>query len=129
MARGIYKGYDWILVSNDYHNGLLTLIIPFGIFGLLAFLAFCWGALRALYANYRYGDAELSRINTFLLADFITSLFVFFTFYGSFYIDLINFTGIIGFSLTLNGGVRRAGQAAIRDEVGSEQETPSLQSA
>jgi hypothetical protein len=129
MARGIYSGYEWVLVSNDYHNGPLTLIVPFGIFGMLAFAAFCWGTLRALYANYRYGDPALIHINTFLLADFITSIVFYSIFFGAFYLDLITFTGIIGLSLTLNGGVRRAEQAAIRADVESEAEAPRLQNA
>jgi hypothetical protein len=129
MARGIYSAYDAFLFTSDYHNGPLTLMVPFGIFGLLAFAAFCWGAVRALYANYRYGEPDMKLINTFLLADFIMSLVVFWTYYGEFYLDLINFTGIIGLSLTLNGGVRRAGQAAMRAEVESKAEAPRLQPA
>ena len=129
MARGIYSGYEWVLVSNDYHNGPLTLIVPFGIFGVLAFAAFCWGALRALYANYRYGDPELKLINTFLLAGFITHLVFYSIFFGAFYLDLIAFTGIIGLSLTLNGGVRSPEQAAIRADVELAAEASRLQSA
>lgn len=129
MAHGIYKAYDQLLVLDDYHNGPLTLIVSFGIFGVLAFAAFCWGALRALYANYRYGDPAMRLINTFLLADFITILVVFLTFYGEFYIDLMSFTGIIGLSLTLNGGVRRAGQAVIQADVETEVKAPRLQPA
>jgi hypothetical protein len=127
--RGLYTGYEWVYVSGDYHNGPLTLIVAFGIFGVLAFAAFCWGALRALYANYRYGDPDLNLINIFLLAYFITSLFFFLIFYGEFFQDLMNFTGIIGLSLTLNGGLRRAGQAAIPADVESEAEAPRLQPA
>jgi hypothetical protein len=129
MQRGIYSGYEWVYVSSDYHSGPLTLIVAFGIFGVLAFAAFCWGALRALYANYRYGDPELNLINIFLLAYFITSLVFYLIFYGEFFLDLINFTGIIGLSLTLNGGVRRAGQSAIPADVESETEAPRLQPA
>jgi O-antigen ligase len=129
MEHGIYGAYEQLLVLDDYHNGPLTLIVSFGIFGVLAFAAFCWGALRALYANYRYGDPALIRINTFLLAYFITILVVFLTFYGEFFIDLMSFSGIIGLSLTLNGGLRRAGQAAMQTEVESKAETPRLQPA
>jgi O-antigen ligase len=129
MTRGIYSAYDQLLVLDDYHNGLLTLIVSFGIFGILAFAAFCWGAVRALYANYRYGDPELGRINTFLLSYFIMKLVVFLTFYGEFYLDLMTFIGIIGFSLALNGGVRRAEQSVMRAGVESKAEVLSLQPA
>lgn len=129
MARGIYSGYEWVLVSSDYHNGPLTLIIPFGIFGVLAFAAFCWGALRVLYANYQFGDPDLGNINTYLIAYFITKLIFFLIFYGEFFQDLGIFTGLIGLSITLNGGVRTGQQAAEQSVLEQEAELPQLQAA
>jgi hypothetical protein len=114
LSHGLRSVYEGAMISNDYHNGFLTLIIPLGIFGFLAFAAFCWGSLRALYANYRYGDPELNRINTFLLAYFIARLVFYLTIYGEFHLDLMIFTGIIGLSLTLNGGVRSKKPAALQ---------------
>lgn len=111
--RGFSPAYEQAMITSDYHNGILTLIIPLGIYGFVAFLAFCWGALRALYANFRYGDPELKQINTFLLALFATKVFWYFVPYGEFYLDLMTFTGIIGLSLTLNGGVRKKALAAV----------------
>jgi O-antigen ligase len=117
LSHGLRSVYEGAMISNDYHNGFLTLIIPLGIFGFLAFAAFCWGSLRALYANYRYGDPELNRINTFLLAYFIARLVFYLTIYGEFHLDLMIFTGIIGLSLTLNGGVRSKKPAAIQPAI------------
>lgn len=69
--RGIVPGYESSLLSGDYHNGILTLIIPLGIWGMLAFLAFLAGGTRALYLNYRHGEPDLQTLNTFLLAFFL----------------------------------------------------------
>lgn len=107
MQRGLFTAYEDTLITGNYHNGILTLIIPFGIWGAGAFAFFCWGALRALYANYRYGIPELHRINTFLLAYFLARLVFYVVFYGQFDLDLMIFIGTVGLSITLNGGVRR----------------------
>jgi hypothetical protein len=123
IERGMAPAYATAMITSDYHSGPLSLIIPLGVGGLVAFLAFCWGAWRALSANYRYGDPALRRINTFLLALFVTHFVWFMVFYGEFYLDLITFTSIAGLSLALNGGVRRkevvvAPQPAAKQQAG-----------
>ena len=105
--RGIARSYDASMISSDYHQGILTLIIPFGIWGLLAFSAFCVASLRVLYRNYRYSPPEFRLINTFLLSYFTGRLFFYLILYGEFDIDLMLFTGVVGFSLSLNGGMRQ----------------------
>src|SRR5262249_19203035 len=62
------------LVAGDYHNGPLSLLIPFGIFGLVGFMWLIVASLRLLYFHYRYGDPALHRINTFLLAAFVAKV-------------------------------------------------------
>lgn len=105
--RGLLKlSYEDTLVSGNYHHGVLTLIIPFGIWGFLAFAWFCVAALRALYRNYRYGDPRHLHINRFLLAAFVTRLIFYLTVYGQFDLDLALFTGFLGMSLAVNGGIR-----------------------
>jgi len=73
-------------------------------------MAFCVASLRVLYRNYRYSPPELRSINTFLLSYFIGRLLFYLVFYGKFYLDLMLFTGIIGLSLSLNGGVRQSAE-------------------
>jgi hypothetical protein len=108
IRRGLYTSYEATLVCGDYHNGILTIIIPFGIFGLVGFFWFCWGATRVLIANYRYGDPAYQTINTFLIAYFLARLTFYLVFYGQFNLDLSLFTGIVGLSIALNAGVRKA---------------------
>ncbi|HLH57247.1 MAG TPA: hypothetical protein VKY92_26945 [Verrucomicrobiae bacterium] len=105
--RGMSTAYDAAIISGDYHQGILTLIVPFGIWGFLAFVAFCVASLRVLYINYRYSPPEFRSLNTFLLAYFAGRLVFYCLFYGEFYIDLMLFTGTVGLSLSVNGGVRQ----------------------
>jgi hypothetical protein len=112
MKTGRFAQYEGAIVTSDYHQGPLSLIIPLGIYGFVAFLAFVVGSLRALYRNYRYSDPELKLVNTFLLSFFLTRLIYFMGFYGAFYLDLLVFTGTVGLSLAVNAGVRSARKVA-----------------
>lgn len=96
-------GYSAAIAAGDYHNGPLSLVIPLGIWGFLAFGWFVVAALRYLHRVYRYGDPELRTINTFLLASFLARIVIFTFIVGSFFSDLFVFTGIVGFSVSLNG--------------------------
>jgi hypothetical protein len=110
VKRGLAQDVEASMLSGSYHSGPLTLILHLGVFGAAAFIWFCTAALRALYRNYKYGDPRLHRINTFLLAYFATRLIYFLVFYGHFAEDLFFFTGIVGLSVSLNGGIAPAPQ-------------------
>jgi len=94
-----------LALASDYHNGPLSIIIPFGIWGVIAFLWFLVASLKVLWANYKYGDPDLHKANTFLLAYFIAKTIFFLCVFGGFYSELCFFTGMVGFSISLNGGV------------------------
>lgn len=111
IKRGVYESYEDTLITGNYHNGPLTILIPFGIWGFLAFCWFAVASLRLLYRNYRYGDPALARINTFFLSFFTARLIFFAVFYGQFDLDLFNFTGIVALSIALNSGVRKPAPA------------------
>jgi hypothetical protein len=91
------------IAANDFHSGPLSVIIPFGIVGSIAFLWFLGAAIRYLYANFRNGDPALKTVNTVLLAVFIGHVLCFFLIFGSLYSDLCLFTGLVGLSVSLNG--------------------------
>src|SRR5690606_31332561 len=62
--RGMLRtSYEDTLISGNYHNGILTILIPFGIWGMAAFTWFAVAALIALIRNYRYGPPHLLNIN------------------------------------------------------------------
>lgn len=94
-------------LAGDYHNGPLSVIIPLGIFGVIGFLWFLIAGFRVLLNNYRYGDAALRKINTFLLAYFCTRVIIFLAIFGSISSELTLFVGIVGMGLAVNGVVRR----------------------
>ena len=111
IRRGMFTAYEDTLVSGNYHNGLLTLIIPFGLPGTVAFVAFICASWRVLRRNYLHGSPQLQRVNTFLIAYFTARLIFYTFFYGQFDLDLMVFTGVVGLSISLNGGVASPGTA------------------
>lgn len=91
----------------DYHNGPLSVIVPFGIFGCLGFLWFLGASWRVLYRNYKYGHPAYHNLNRFLFGFFIAKTIFFFAVFGNLYSDLAMFVGLVGMSVSLNCGVAR----------------------
>jgi hypothetical protein len=114
VRRGIGDDIDMAIASGTYHSGPLTLVLGLGIWGVLAFGAFAASALRVLYRNYRYGPPALSTANTFLLAYFATRLIYFIVVFGHFAEDLFIFTGVVGLSISINGGMRKPAEERIQ---------------
>lgn len=94
-------------IAGDYHNGPLSVVIPFGIYGTVTFVWFLAAGAWVLRQNLRYGDPAFHTINAFLLACFITRVIFFIFVFGALYHELFNFTGLVGLSVSLNGGLRR----------------------
>lgn len=99
---------DWsAAMVGDYHNGPLSIIIPFGIWGMLVCIWFMAAGVRVLYYNYRYGDPELRVVNTALLAAMVGKLAMFWFIVGAIATDMLFFAGILGLGVALNGGMAR----------------------
>lgn len=97
-----------LALSNDYHNGWLSVLLLFGIWGMIAFVWFGVAAIHVLYCNYRYGDASLRTVNAFLLASFVVRFLLFMSVSGTgLHGDLYFFVGWLGLGVSLNGGVCR----------------------
>jgi len=107
LARGLGSRWEAAALAGDYHSGPLSLVIPLGGLGVVAFGWFLIAGGRVLVSNYRHGPAELKTVNRFLLAYFLVRITYYILVFGSFYRDLFIFTGVVGLSLSLNGGVRR----------------------
>jgi hypothetical protein len=105
-AAKMDSGSVGLAASGDYHSGPLSTLIPFGVWGAVAFLWATLAGLRVLYRNLRYGDPELRSINAFLLAWYLQRYLTFFFIFGGFEVDLGLFVRTVGFSVALNGGVR-----------------------
>lgn len=112
-TRSGTASYEEAAFAGDYHNGPLSVVIPFGALGFLCFVWLMVAGGRFLYTRFREGPPELCRINAFLLALFLARLLLFFFVFGSLYNDLFIFTGILGFSVALNSAWDRpAAEAA-----------------
>jgi hypothetical protein len=107
VRRGQLSSYESAISAGDYHNGPLSILMTFGIFGALTFSWVLAAGTRVLWKNYRYGAPELWNINSFLLAFYLAHLVFFLVIFGSFQTDLVFFTGIFGFSISVNHGVRK----------------------
>lgn len=94
-------------IAGDFHNGPLSVIIPFGIWGVLGFVWFLIAGYRVLRRNYLFGGLDLAKVNTFLLVSYLVATISFVFVMGSLQTGMVAFTGIIGLSVALNGGVAR----------------------
>jgi hypothetical protein len=94
-------------LAGDYHNGPLSVIVPFGIFGVFGFLWFLFASGRVLYQNYVFGNPVFRRVNTFLFAYFLCKAIFFFAVFGSLYSDLATFIGLVALSVSINGGAAK----------------------
>jgi O-antigen ligase len=108
----LLPSYEPYIMTGEFHNGPLSVLIPFGIFGALAFIWFLIAGGRVIWRNYRRGDPELKQINTFLLTFYLARVIVFFSVFGALELDLAAFVGIVGLSIALNRTVRPKREAS-----------------
>jgi len=104
---GIISSYESAMVAGDYHSGALSVLMPFGMFGTIAFLWLLGAGVKVLHCNRRYGDPKLKLINDFFLSYFLAQVLIFFFVFGALNSQLSVFLGILGLSVSLNGGVCR----------------------
>src|SRR5262249_45173838 len=78
VRHGLAGPFEGAMVSGDYHSGPLSVLIPFGIFGVTAFMAFLIASFRVIILNYRYGRPDISNINTFVLSYFTAKVIFYF---------------------------------------------------
>jgi hypothetical protein len=124
FRRGLGAEYDVSLVAGDYHSGPLSVMIPFGIFGVLAFLWFLGASLRVLYLNMRYGEERFRTVNTGLFAIFLARTISFLFIFGGIHSDIVVLVGLIAIGVSINGGVRRAPASASTTAVAPQRDGP-----
>jgi hypothetical protein len=114
LATGSFDaGENGLALSGDYHNGMLSLVIPFGIWGVLAFLWYATSGLWVMYRNLRYGREELRTINNVLFILFLNEYVSYVSCFGGLAIsgDIAFLNGFLGMSVALNNGVCRPEKA------------------
>lgn len=97
----------WAVITGDYHSGPLSIVLTFGLWGAIAFIWLHVSGWRVLVLNFRNGDPALRIINAFLLTKFVVHLVTFWFVAGSMHGDAFIFASLLGFSVSLNGGVCR----------------------
>jgi len=125
VTRGLAHSEDIMMLAGDYHNGPLSVVIPFGIWGLAGWIWFITASIRALWLNFRYGPEALRKINTLLLGLFLANTVMFFFVFGGFYSEVVMFASIVGLGLSVNGGICKP---ALEPAV-LEPETPEIEPA
>ncbi|HTV39358.1 MAG TPA: O-antigen ligase family protein [Candidatus Sulfotelmatobacter sp.] len=104
-VRSIDPAQQALALSSDYHNGPLSVILPFGIWGAIGMVWFLLAGLWIMHRNYRYSIPELQGVNTFLFVAFIVTTISFYG--GSMANSMGGFTGLLGLSVAINRGVCR----------------------
>jgi hypothetical protein len=107
IHMGMLPSFEESMLAGNYHSGPLSVIVPFGIMGSVAFLWVLFAGGRVLYSNYRYGNERLRLINSVLLSYYLAYIISFFFIFGALNSELSVFLGAIGLSVSLNGGVMR----------------------
>jgi hypothetical protein len=107
FRKAIDPGEQALALSTDYHSGPLSVILPFGIWGAIAFLWFLAASIWALNRNRLHGDPALQTINTFLFGAFLAKTIYFMVIFGALSDTIGVFTGYLGLSICLNGGICR----------------------
>lgn len=102
-ARGLTSASAGTMVAGDYHNGPLSVLIPFGLFGTAGLIWLFVAGVKLLYHYHRHGNPALQTINTFLLTAFVAKIVFFLFVFGALVSDLCTFAGILGFAVSLNG--------------------------
>ena len=108
-----------LALSNDYHNGMLSIVLAFGIWGVLAFVWFAFAGLRVMYFNYKYGDPGLRTVNSVLFILFAYQTLSYLSCVAGLQIasDLPIFLGYLGLGIALNGGVCRPASTQVPIQV------------
>jgi O-antigen ligase len=107
VRMGLLSDYEAAIAVGNYHNGGLSILIPLGVFGLAAFVWMLCAGVKVLYCNHRYGDTRLKSINCLLLSYFVAQSVCYFALFGAFNSQLPIFLGILGLSISFNGGVAK----------------------
>jgi hypothetical protein len=107
VQAGTASDFEGSMAAGDYHSGPLSVIIPFGIFGVVAVTWLLIAGYKVLHWNYRFGDVRLRRINTLILSYYLAQVVSFLFIFGALNGTLFAFLGACGLSVSLNGGVRR----------------------
>jgi len=102
---GLDQSQNGLAISGDYHNGPLSTLMPFGIWGAISYFWVALTALYIMYRNYKYSDPDLKTYNTFMLCMMIQAFLGFFILVGAYSEDIGGIAKMVGLSVALNWGI------------------------
>jgi hypothetical protein len=102
-----------LAVAGDYHNGPLSTLIPFGIWGGISIIWLLGASVFVTYRNYKYSEPELMPVNRYIFVMSAWHVIGFMFVFGSYSGDIFGLSRLIGFSVALNWGVH-AGKPRVR---------------
>jgi hypothetical protein len=105
--KAVDASQQGLALAYEYHNGPLSVLIPFGIWGAVGFCWFLVAAFQVLIRNFRYGDPSLKVLNAFFLAMLTQKTIMFFSIFGSLDSDMVGFVGLVALNMSLNGGMAK----------------------
>jgi hypothetical protein len=114
FQKNIDAAENPLALSSDFHSGPLSVVLSFGIWGVLVWLWYWAAGFFVVWRNYRYGDPVLRHINLYLYAAFVGKCFFFLFIFGGVVEDAGGFGAIIGLSIALNHGVMRRPKFAVQ---------------
>lgn len=107
FQRSLSAADNPLALSSDFHSGPLSVVLSFGIWGVLAWLWYWVAGFWVVWRNYHYGDPAIRHLNLMLYALFLSKVFGFLFIFGGIVEDVASFAGVIGLSIALNHGVMR----------------------
>jgi len=96
-----------LALAGDFHSGPLSVVLSFGVWGVIVWLWYWVAGFFVVWRNYKYGDPALAHINRYFFAAFIAKCFGFLFIFGDVVGDVGGFAGLIGMSIALNHGIMR----------------------
>lgn len=109
FRESIDEGEQGLALAGDYHNGILSVLIPFGVWGLITYVWFMAAGLWVLYNNMKHGNPALQTVNMLLFGLCLLDFVSFLSCKGGLWISngCGYWAGHVGLSVALNNGVCR----------------------
>jgi len=107
MAERFDASEGSLALANDFHNGMISVVIPFGIWGVIAIVWFLIAGNWVVWRNMKYCRPELKVAGQFIFVLYFYEAAYFLSCFGGLQIasELASFVGFLGLSIALNNGV------------------------
>lgn len=90
IPRWFGSHYSWAIITRNYHNGPLSLLITLGVFGSIFFILFLYKVNKFNYLTYKskFKNSSLKHLHTVIYAYFLTEIAFFITIFGDVHISI-----------------------------------------